>query len=147
MLLAISGIACSVSFRERVAETALPPLPNLRVENVAERKHEVVPQQSSRRRLLAQTLRRKSAAAEPKAETLTGEAAKEQLRKSGQFESLGAAFQAARYAAERIDPAGPHSRGAEYFAANPNQQLCRLVWEEWHRARQRARSDERRGRG
>ena len=53
----------------------------------------------------------------------TGEAAKEQLKKSGQYESLAAAFQAARYAAEKIDPAGPHSRGAEYFAANPGQQL------------------------
>jgi len=55
--------------------------------------------------------------------TLTGEAAKEQLRKSGQYESLGAAFQAARYAVEKIDPADQHSRGADYFAANPRQQL------------------------
>ena len=58
--------------------------------------------------------------------TLTGEAAREELRKCGQYESLGAAFQAARYAAEKIDPAGPHSRGAEYFASNPKQQL--RVW-------------------
>ena len=58
------------------------------------------------------------------AATLTGDAAREQLRKSGQYESLGAAFQAARYAADKIDPAGPHSRGgAEYFAANPGQEL------------------------
>lgn len=56
-------------------------------------------------------------------DTLTGEAAREELRKSGQYESLGAAFQAARYAPEKIDPAGPHSRGAEYFASNPKQQL------------------------
>ena len=56
-------------------------------------------------------------------DTLTGEAAREQLRKSGQYESLGAAFQAARYAAEKIDPGAPHSRGAEYFASNPKQQL------------------------
>ncbi|MEI7775763.1 MAG: FG-GAP repeat protein, partial [Verrucomicrobiota bacterium] len=55
--------------------------------------------------------------------TLTGEAARAALQKSGQYESLGAAFQAARYAVEKIDPARPHSRGAEYFAANPKQQL------------------------
>ena len=58
-----------------------------------------------------------------KTDTLTGEAAREELRKSGQYESLGAAFQAARYAAEKIDPSGPHSRGAEYFASNSKQQL------------------------
>ncbi len=57
------------------------------------------------------------------AATVTGEAAVEKLRKEGQYASLGAAFQAARYAVEKIDPAGPHSRGAEYFAANPKQQL------------------------
>ena len=52
-----------------------------------------------------------------------GEVAKEQLRKSGQYESLGAAIQAARYAVEKIDPSGLHSRGAEFFAANPKQHL------------------------
>jgi hypothetical protein len=52
-----------------------------------------------------------------------GKAAEDALKQSGQHASLGAALQAARYAAEKIDPAGPHSRGAEYFAANPKQQL------------------------
>lgn len=55
--------------------------------------------------------------------SVCGETAKEQLRKSGQYESLAAAFHAARFAAEKIDPAGQHSRGADYFAANPKQQL------------------------
>lgn len=53
----------------------------------------------------------------------TGEAARAQLKQSGQYHSLESAFQAARYAAEKIDPSGPHSRGAEFFAANPRQQL------------------------
>ena len=66
---------------------------------------------------------KQNAVAPTTAETLTGEAAKEQLRKSGHYESLGAALQAARYAAERIDPDGLHSRGAEFFAANPDQKL------------------------
>lgn len=57
------------------------------------------------------------------AATTTGEAAKGQLRESGQYDSLATALQAARYAVEKIDPAGPHSRGADYFAANPGQQL------------------------
>ncbi|MEO5914551.1 MAG: choice-of-anchor D domain-containing protein [Luteolibacter sp.] len=54
---------------------------------------------------------------------LTGEAANEALGKNGQYESLGAAFSAARHAVDKIDPAGPNSRGAEYFAINPEQQL------------------------
>lgn len=40
-----------------------------------------------------------------------------------QHESLGAAFSAARHAVEKINPNGRHSRGADYFAANPGQQL------------------------
>lgn len=55
--------------------------------------------------------------------SLTGDAAKAELRKKGQYESLGNAVSAARHAVEKIDPAGPHSRGSEYFAANPKQQL------------------------
>ena len=55
--------------------------------------------------------------------TLTGEAARQELRKTGQYESLGAAFDNARRAVTMIDPAGPNSRGADYFAANPQQQL------------------------
>ena len=54
---------------------------------------------------------------------VTGKAAEEQLRKKGQYESLAAAFQAARYAVEKIDPNAPYSRGAEYFASNPKQHL------------------------
>ncbi len=54
---------------------------------------------------------------------LTGEAAKAELRKNGQYESLGESLTAARHAVEKIDPAGSHSRGAEFFAANPKQQL------------------------
>jgi hypothetical protein len=45
------------------------------------------------------------------------------LRKNGQYESLGAALAAARHAVEKIDPAGPNSRGAEYYSNNPGQQL------------------------
>ncbi|MEO5914552.1 MAG: immunoglobulin domain-containing protein [Luteolibacter sp.] len=41
----------------------------------------------------------------------------------GQYKSLEAAIAAARYAVEKIDPAVPHSRGADYFAANPAQQM------------------------
>jgi hypothetical protein len=88
---------------------------------VAERQPEVVP--GAIDLAIPAAADSQSDSATPKAETLTGEAAKEQLRRSGQYESLGAALQAARYAAERIDPAGPHSRGAEFFAANPGQQL------------------------
>jgi hypothetical protein len=39
------------------------------------------------------------------------------------YEALGAALAAARHAVEPLDPAGPHARGAGYFAANPGQQL------------------------
>ncbi|MEO5914549.1 MAG: choice-of-anchor D domain-containing protein [Luteolibacter sp.] len=55
--------------------------------------------------------------------SLTGEAANAALQKNGQYESLGVALSAARHAIEKIDPAGPHSRGAGYFAVNPRQQL------------------------
>lgn len=72
----------------------------------------------------------KATAAEPRLATsadltasLTGDAAKEELRKRGQYESLGAALAAARLAVDKIDPAGPHSRGAEYFASNPKLHL------------------------
>lgn len=72
----------------------------------------------------------KASAAEPRlgpsAElpaSLTGDAAKEELRKRGHYESLGEALAAARLAVDKIDPTGPHSRGAEYFASNPKQQL------------------------
>ena len=58
-----------------------------------------------------------------KSSSVTGEAARDQLRKSGQYESLAAAFHAARYAVEKLDPLGPNARGADYFAANPAQQL------------------------
>lgn len=56
-------------------------------------------------------------------ETLTGEAAVDALQKDGQYESLNEAFAAARRSMEKIDPAGEHSRGADYFASNPKQQL------------------------
>lgn len=59
----------------------------------------------------------------PAPATLTGDAAKAELRKNGEYESLGAALAAARHAVEKIDPAGPNSRGAEYYANNPGQQL------------------------
>ena len=88
------------------------------LENVAK----ILPQQIDSMPAAADAPTEGSAAGAPP-KTLTGEAAMEQLRKSGQYESLGAALQAARYAAEQIDPAGPHSRGAEFFAANPGQQL------------------------
>lgn len=72
----------------------------------------------------------KASAAEPRlgpsAElpaSLTSDAAKEELRKRGHYESLAEALAAARLAVDKIDPAGPHSRGAEYFASNPKQQL------------------------
>lgn len=55
--------------------------------------------------------------------SLAGEAATDSLTNTGPYASLGATLQTARYAAEKIDPTGPHSRGAEYFAANPRQQL------------------------
>jgi len=55
--------------------------------------------------------------------TLTGEAAKAELRKNGPYESLGEALAAARHAVEKIDPADPNSRDAQFFAANPKQQL------------------------
>ena len=55
--------------------------------------------------------------------TLSGEAAVVALRKNGRYESLGKALTAARHAVEKIDPAGPDSRGAEYYANNPDQRL------------------------
>jgi hypothetical protein len=58
-----------------------------------------------------------------KSTSLTGDAARASLQKSGQYESLGDALSAARHAVEKIDPAGPHSRGASHFVSNPNQQL------------------------
>jgi hypothetical protein len=54
---------------------------------------------------------------------LTGKAAEIDLRSKGQYESLAAAFHAARYAVEKIDPSTPCFRGAEFFAANPKQKL------------------------
>src|SRR5690349_7072598 len=55
--------------------------------------------------------------------SLTGEAAKLDLRSKGQYESLAAAFHAAQYAVEKIDPATLCFHGAEFFAANPKQKL------------------------
>jgi len=56
----------------------------------------------------------------------TSEAAELDLRSKGQYESLAAAFHAARYAVEKIDPSTPCFRGAEFFAANPRQKLRAL---------------------
>ncbi len=55
--------------------------------------------------------------------TFKGEEANTALEKDGKYESLGAALEAARHAVERIAPGNPDARGAEYFAANPSQQL------------------------
>ena len=55
--------------------------------------------------------------------SLTGKSAAAALRQSGPYASLGAALAAARHAVEKIDPAAPLARGAEYFAANPGQHL------------------------
>ena len=57
---------------------------------------------------------------------LTGKAAEIDLRSKGQYESLAAAFHAARYAVEKIDPSTPCFHGAEFFAANPKQKLRAL---------------------
>ncbi len=46
-----------------------------------------------------------------------------QLKAEGSYESLADAVRVARYAMERLDPALPSSRGAEFFAENPAQQL------------------------
>ena len=46
-----------------------------------------------------------------------------QLKADGKYESLAAAVNAARYSMERLDPTRDTSRGAEYFAENPQQQL------------------------
>jgi hypothetical protein len=59
----------------------------------------------------------------PAVPALVGQAAVDALQTSPQYASLRDALQAARYSAEKIDPTGPHSRGADYFVANPAQQL------------------------
>ena len=79
------------------------------------------------------------------AATLTGDAAKAELRKNGQSASLGAALAAARHAMDKIDPTGPNSRGAEYFAANPWAAVAGLVFE--RRRRVGERHSDSRGRG
>ena len=54
---------------------------------------------------------------------VAGAVARKELDATGRHQSLGAALMAARHAVEKIDPGGRHARGAEYFAANPGQQL------------------------
>ena len=57
----------------------------------------------------------------PVVATVSG-AQPEPVKPSG-YASLGTALAAVRHAVEPLDPAGPHARGARYFAANPEQQL------------------------
>lgn len=54
---------------------------------------------------------------------VSGERAVAWLKEEGSYESLADAVRAARYAMERLNPTLPSSRGAEFFAENPVQQL------------------------
>ncbi len=54
---------------------------------------------------------------------LAGDDATAGLAGNGKYQLIGAALAAARLAVEKIDPADPNSRGADYFAANPGQRL------------------------